>query len=174
LKKVFFFAFILLSLFVWSACSRNEQGTTTEHRPEVGSAAPDFTLKDLRGREVRLSSYRGHVVLVDFWATWCPPCKATIPELISVEERYGDKGVIVLGVSIDEGRDVSAKLSAFSREHNMNYPVLIGTDAVEDSYDITSIPTMLLVDKEGKIRDLYRGYRENFQKVVSAEIEKLL
>jgi thiol-disulfide isomerase/thioredoxin len=174
LETVFFCLLILFSVFSWSACSRNEHGTPEGQRPEVGGIAPDFTLKDLRGHDVKLSEYRGHVVLLDFWATWCPPCQETIPELVSVEKKYKNKGIVVLGISIDEGRDIATKLSAFSKEHEMNYPILLGSDAVEETYNIRSIPTMLLVDREGKVRELYMGYMENFQDIVSAEIDKLI
>jgi cytochrome c biogenesis protein CcmG/thiol:disulfide interchange protein DsbE len=159
---------------VGSACSRNERDTATGQPPEVGSTAPDFSLKDLNGRRVNLSDYRGHVVIIDFWATWCPPCQATIPELVSIEDTYRKQGLVVLGISLDEGSDVERTLAAFSKDHRMNYSVLLGTDAVEDRYNIRSIPTLFLVGKTGKIKELYRGYTDNFRENISAEIDKLL
>jgi cytochrome c biogenesis protein CcmG/thiol:disulfide interchange protein DsbE len=173
LKKKFFWLLILLCAFT-VACSRNNQVSPSGQRPEVGAIAPDFTLKDLKGRDVSLSEYRGHVVILDFWATWCPPCNETIPELVSVEEKYGGKGVVVLGIAIDDGRSDATMLSAFSKEHRMNYPILLGSDAIEGIYNIRSIPTLFLVDKKGKIQNLYMGYRENFRDIISAEIDKLI
>jgi cytochrome c biogenesis protein CcmG/thiol:disulfide interchange protein DsbE len=174
LKKIFFLPLILFFALTWSACSRNEQTPAAWQRPEVGGIAPDFSLKTLNGRNVNLSDFKGHVVVLDFWATWCPPCQATIPELVSVEDKYRDKGVVVLGIAIDDGRNIAAKLSAFSKEHKMNYSILLGSDAIEDRYDIRSIPTMFLIDKSGKIRDLYMGYTEDFQRTISAEIDRLI
>jgi cytochrome c biogenesis protein CcmG/thiol:disulfide interchange protein DsbE len=174
LKKTFFLLLILLYAVALVACSRNDQVSRAGQQPEVGEIAPDFTLKDLRGRNVSLSEYRGHVVILDFWATWCPPCNETIPELVSLEEKYGGKGVVVLGIAIDDGHSNAATLSAFSKEHKMNYSVLLGSDAVEGIYNIRSIPTLFLLDRKGKIQHLYMGYMENFQEIISAEIDKLI
>jgi cytochrome c biogenesis protein CcmG/thiol:disulfide interchange protein DsbE len=174
LKRIFFGLLIVFVVLPWAACSRNEHAAPAGQRPEIGTIAPDFSLKDLKGRNVSLSHYKGHVVLLDFWATWCPPCQATIPELVSVEQKYRGKGVVVLGIAIDDGGDVAMRLSAFSKDHGMNYPVLLGSDAIEDRYNIRSIPTMFLIDKSGKIQDLYMGYTEDFQKTISAEIDRLI
>ncbi len=173
MKRFFLCALILSSFFTWAACSRQEPAAPAGQRTGVGKPAPDFKLKDLNGRYVRLSDYRGHVVLIDFWATWCPPCQATIPELVSVEKKYRDKGIVVLGISVDEGAD-AAKLAAFSKEHKMNYPVLLGSEAVQDVYNVRGIPMIVLVGKEGKIQERYMGYMANFQQIVSAEINRLI
>jgi cytochrome c biogenesis protein CcmG/thiol:disulfide interchange protein DsbE len=174
LKKTFFLLLILLCAFASLACSRSDQGPRAGQRPEVGGIAPDFTLRDLKGRNVSLSEYRGHVVVLDFWASWCPPCNETIPELVSVQNKYGGKGVVVLGIAIDDSRSDATTLLAFSKEHRMNYAILIGSDAVEGIYKIRSIPTLFLVDKKGKIQGLYMGYMENFRDIISAEIDKLI
>jgi cytochrome c biogenesis protein CcmG/thiol:disulfide interchange protein DsbE len=174
LIKTFFWLLILLCAFVPVACSRGGQGSHAGQRPVVGDIAPDFTLKDLKGRNVSLLDYRGHVVILDFWASWCPPCNKTIPELVFVQNKYGEKGVVVLGIAIDDGRSDASALFAFSKEHRMNYPILIGSDGVEGIYEIRSIPTLFLVDQKGKIQDLYMGYMENFRNIISAEIDKLI
>jgi peroxiredoxin len=174
LKKTFFWLLILLFAVALVACSRNDQVSRTGQQPEVGGMAPDFTLKDLNGRSVSLSEYRGNVVILDFWASWCPPCNETIPELVSLKEKYGGKGVVVLGIAIDDGQSDVTTLSAFSKEHKMNYTILLGSDAVEGIYNVRSIPALFLVDRKGKIRGFYLGYMENLQEIISAEIDKLI
>ncbi len=164
----------MISAVAWCSCSRrNETGPTSEKKAEVGAAAPDFSLKDLQGRDVSLSSFRGHVVLLDFWATWCPPCMASVPELIALEKKYKDEGLVVLAVSLDEGGDVTSKLSAFSRDHALNYTILLSNENVERMYNVGSIPTMYVIGKDGTIRNLHLGYMENLQEIVSKEIDKL-
>ncbi len=164
----------MFSAVSWCACGRTQSGPADGKRSEVGSLAPDFTLKDLQGRDVRLSGYRGRVVLLDFWATWCPPCKATVPELVALEHKYGGKGLVVLAVSLDDGSNTAAKLSAFSREHAINYTVLLGNEDVEKKYNIDSIPAMYVIGRDGRILNLHMGYMENLQGIVSSEIDRLI
>src|SRR6202007_690269 len=105
-----------------------------------GKPAPDFTLKDLDGKNVELSQYRGKVVLVNFWATWCEPCRVEIPWLIEMQQKYGAKGFTVLGIAMDdEGRSVVAPFVQKERfevaggdKAQMNYPIVIGNDAAAD------------------------------------------
>ncbi len=175
MKKTFIVFIIAVSLLAWCSCSRrNESGPTSGKKSEVGAAAPDFTLRDLHGGNVSLSSYRGHVVLLDFWATWCPPCVASVPELIALEKKYKDRGLVVLAVSLDEGGDAPAKLSAFSRDHSINYTVLLTNEDVENMYNVGSIPTMYVIGRDGTIRSTHMGYMENLQDIVSKEIDKLI
>jgi cytochrome c biogenesis protein CcmG, thiol:disulfide interchange protein DsbE len=138
---------------------------------QTAGTAPDFALKDIEGKNVQLSQYKGKLVVVEFWATWCPPCKATIPELIAVQEKYGNKGLVVLGVSIDEGDDLRSKLAAFSKEHKINYPVLLGNEEVSKAYGVMSIPETVLVGKDQKIISAYKGYVDNLENLISQRIE---
>ena len=93
----------------------------------------DFTVTDMNGASVKLSSFKGKVILLDFWATWCPPCKAEIPGFVELQEAYRDKGLQVVGVSVDDTPD---KLKPFASEYKMNYPVLVGLerDDLQDAY----------------------------------------
>ena len=119
-------------------------------------AAPDFELKDSMGRTVKLSEYRGKVVLLNFWATWCGPCKIEIPWFVEFEQKFKDKGFAVLGVSMDEeGWDV---VKPYLGQANVNYRVLLGTDSVAQLYGgVDSLPTSFMIDKDGRIASVHVG-----------------
>jgi len=156
------------------SCSRGGNGGKKSSLAQTAGTAPDFVLKDIGGKNVQLSQYRGKMVVVEFWATWCPPCKATIPGLIAVQEKYAGEGLIVLGISIDEGDDLRSKLSAFSKEHKINYPVLLGSEEVSGAYGVMSIPATFLVGKDQKIISAYKGYVDDLENIMSQQIDKNL
>lgn len=135
--------------------------------------APGFTLMSVEGGEVSLSDYEGQVVLLDFWDTWCPPCRRSIPDLIKLQETYGDRGFTVLGIAFgNEGRQ---KVVDFAEEYEINYPVVVmGQDrALARQYGgIQSIPTMFMVDREGRVRAMHVGYRG--KELFVRQIEALL
>ena len=116
----------------------------------VGSVAPDFTLSTVAGKRVKLSDYRGKAVLLNFWATWCAPCKVEIPWFMDLEKEYGSQGLVVVGVAMDDdGKDTIAK---FSKDMKIDYTVVIGTDEVADQYGgVAGLPTTFYVDRTGKI-----------------------
>jgi peroxiredoxin len=130
--------------------------------------APDFALKDADGKTVRLKDYRGKVVLLDFWATWCPPCRLEIPWLIDLERKNKDRGFEVLGVSMDdEGFEV---VKPFMKEVGMNYRVVIGNDSTAEMYgNVESLPETFLIDREGKIAAIHVGLasRKEFEDEVA-------
>ncbi len=173
MKRVFLLA-ILICLTGFIACSRTGTETAKERPARQGESAPDFVLKDISGKEVTLSQFRGKVILLEFWATWCPPCRAAVPELNSVQEKYSGKGLVVLGVSLDEGENLPAKLSSFSKEFKVNYRLLIGDEKTEAAYNVRSIPMTFLIDRQGKIVASYMGYVDNLPSVVSEQMEKAI
>ena len=120
--------------------------------------APDFTLKDANGHTVRLSDYRGKVVLLDFWATWCGPCKIEIPWFQEFERQYKDKGFAVIGVAMDEeGWNV---VKPFAQHMSINYRVVVGDDTIGDLYangGIDALPTTFLIDRGGRIASTHVG-----------------
>ena len=112
--------------------------------------APNFELPTLDGRRVKLSDYRGQAVLLNFWATWCQPCKIEMPWFVDLQKQYGKDGLTVLGVAMDDTE--SAKIAEFAHELGVNYPVLLGTDQVSDEYgDVRSLPTTFYIDRNGTI-----------------------
>jgi cytochrome c biogenesis protein CcmG/thiol:disulfide interchange protein DsbE len=112
--------------------------------------APDFELSSLDGRRVKLSDFRGQAVLLNFWATWCPPCKIEMPWFVDIQKQYGKDGLVVLGVAMDDAE--SAKIAEFAHDVGVNYPVLLGTDQVSDDYgDVRSLPTTFYIDRNGNI-----------------------
>jgi cytochrome c biogenesis protein CcmG/thiol:disulfide interchange protein DsbE len=112
--------------------------------------APNFELPTLDGRRVKLSDYRGQAVLLNFWATWCQPCKIEMPWFVDLQKEYGKDGLVVLGVAMDDTE--SAKIAEFAHNVGVNYPVLLGTDQVSDDYgDVRSLPTTFYIDRNGTI-----------------------
>jgi peroxiredoxin len=119
-------------------------------------AAPDFTLKDVDGKTVHISDYKGKVVLLDFWATWCAPCKIEIPWFMEFEQQYKDKGFAVLGVSMDD--DGWTVVKPYLQQMKINYRVVLGNDKVGEAYGgVDSLPTTFLIDREGRIAGTHIG-----------------
>lgn len=155
------------------ACSHSPSSVEASVKADKDrKSAPDFTLKDSNGTAVKLSDYKGKVVVLDFWATWCGPCKVEIPWFIEFEKTYKDQGFAVLGVSMDEEGWTAVK--PYINERKMNYRVLLGNDQVGQLYGgVDSLPTTFLIDRSGKIAKVHVGLetgKEGFQN----EILKLL
>lgn len=130
----------------------------------------DFTLNSLDGEEYTLSKLKGKVIIVDFWATWCPPCRREVPHLVSFYEKYRDKGLIILGVSAEERQT----LEAFRKENNVNYPILLGNNEVFQRFGVRSIPHTLFIDKKGNVRKTQIGYSDDFLPEFESLIETLI
>ena len=151
-SKIWVFASLILFLFLYGC----------EKEVEALQAAPDFTLKDLNGDNVSLKKYRGKIVLLDFWATWCPPCRLSIPELVELQKKYRGEGVVVLGISMDDPEMFPDKyILAFKEAFKMNYTILRADQKVAMDYFGTAnmaIPTLFVINREGKLTDKIVGY----------------
>lgn len=125
-----------------------------------GAIAPEFELKlvDGHGKTMKLSDLRGKAVLVNFWATWCGPCKEEMPWLVELQQRYGSQGLQVVGVAMDDDSGAEKTISDFSRKMKVNYPILQGTEKVADLYGgIDGLPSSFFVDRSGKVVDHVLG-----------------
>jgi peroxiredoxin len=163
--RIFVITSIIL-LFLFHGC---------EKKVDAWQTAPEFSLKDLSGNMVSLKQYRGYIVLLDFWATWCPPCRQSIPELVDLQEKYRDKGVVILGISMDNPLQFSTRyLRAFKEKFKINYKILRVNRQVALDYFGTqnmAIPTMFVINREGKIVDKHVGFRPG---AVEKSIKKLI
>jgi peroxiredoxin len=138
----------------------------------AGQAAPDFVLKSASGENLRLSEYRGDVVMINFWATWCGPCRQEMPLLDELQSRYNRVGFNLLGVNID---DDSRKAMQMVKELGVSFPVLFDeTKEVSELYDVKVMPTTILVDREGTVRHIHHGYKPGYEDKYLTEIRSLL
>ena len=131
--------------------------------------APDFTLKDLDGHDVRLTDFRGQVVMVNFWATWCPPCRAEIPDFIELQSQLGPKGLQIIGISLDD--EGAAKVAPFASQNRINYTMLVLGNGVANAFGVVEgIPTTYLLDRQGRIAERRVGVarREHWQQVIGS------
>lgn len=125
------------------SCNRSSQ------RAKEHPVAPDFSLPQLDGKPLALSSFRGKVVLLDFWATWCVPCREEIPRLVELQNKYGEKGLQIVGISMDDSPD---PVRTFYPQFKMNYPVVMGTAKTGEQYGgVLGLPIAFLIDREGRI-----------------------
>ena len=132
-----------------------ETGTPATGRPVAGSRAPDFTLTDLDGNTVRLSDLLGKVVFLNFWATWCSPCRAEMPDIEALHRKYRDRGVVVLGVDL---RESESTVRTYLERGGYTWTFLIDTTGrVASAYRVSAIPTSFFIDREGVIRAVVIG-----------------
>ena len=172
---------VLACALLWTGCSdlspvKPAAKVSAEHSPaaqfslndSVGHAMPEFKLKDADGQTVRPADYKGKVVLLDFWATWCGPCKIEIPWFMEFERQFKDQGFAVVGVSMDE--DGWTAIKPYVQNMKMNYRVLLGDDDVSTAYGgLDSLPTTLLIDRQGKIASVHVGVslgKEEFKNAI--------
>ncbi len=189
MKKHLISFIVLAAAVTLLGCNRNVS-TTNENQNDVSLAnnspaelssssassqpdnqkAPAFTLKDVNGKKVSLSSFKGKVVIVDFWATWCPPWRKSIPDLIDLQKKYKNK-IAVIGISVD--MDTKADVAPFVKKNKINYKILYATpEVVQDYGNIDAIPTSFLIDQDGNIVTQHVGLTP--KETYIDEINKLL
>ncbi|MBI1740745.1 MAG: TlpA family protein disulfide reductase [Acidobacteriales bacterium] len=169
MKRTIFILVVAALLVAWLVLRR----PPAAHRGGVGELlrpAPDFSLTDLSGAKLILSGYRGKVVLLDFWATWCDPCKTEIPHFIEMQNRYGRQGFQVIGISMDDDEKL---VREFQQQFKMNYPVAMGNADLAGQYGgILGLPITFVLDRQGRITARHIGATD--ASVFEAEIRKLL
>jgi len=158
-----------------AGCKSNAAGSAAK---DNAKAAPDVTFKDLQGKDVALASLRGKVVVVNFWATWCEPCRVEIPWLIEFQQKYESKGFTMLGVAMDdEGKSVvepfvqKTQFDVNGRAMTMNYPIVLGNDDLASKFGgLIGMPTSIVISRDGKITKRFIGLadREQLEKEINA------
>ncbi len=137
-----------------------------------GALAPDFTLRTLGGPNLRLQEQRGRVVLVNFWATWCAPCRQEMPHLSKLYDKYGSSGFVLLGVNVDDDTKNAVDLAT---KLGLKFPVSLDSDKkVSKLYDLSAMPSTVLIDREGRVRFVHRGYRDGYENTYDQQIRGLL
>ncbi len=157
--KILSLSFLMcLSFCVWSA--------------EMNQPAPDFTLKSMTGENVKLSELRGNVVMINFWASWCGPCRQEMPLLDDFYKKYNKLGFVLLGVNVEED---SSKAANYLKEVPVSFPILYdNTNKVSKMYDIDAMPSTVLVDRNGNMRFLHRGYKPGDENEYKKLMKKLM
>lgn len=154
-----------VALLVWASHRRSSAPRQPNLRP-----APDFSLTDLSGHPLTLAANRGKVVILDFWATWCEPCKTEIPHFIDMQNRYAGQGLQVIGISMD---DDEKPVREFQQQFKMNYVVAMGSARLAQSYGgILGLPITFVIDRQGRIYKRHIGQTE--PSVIEGEVRKLL
>ncbi len=134
--------------------------------------APDFTLKSLTGENLRLSEFRGQVVLLNFWASWCGPCRQEMPLLNDIQKKYSPLGFSVLGINVDLK---SEKAFRYLKDTPVIFPVLFDPDSkVSELYSVSAMPSTALIDKDGKVRFIHAGYKPGDEEIYRNKIKELL
>lgn len=160
MKNLFILAIIVCLLLGCGSSTKPAQITTNYN----------FTLESNQGNKITLSDLKGKVVILDFWATWCPPCKAAIPKLIELYNKYQNQGVLVIGIALDD-KDKVIKLV---QEMGINYPVLFDDKVTSKNYEIQSIPTLFVIDQKGKQVHKEIGFSEEGFKTIEEKVNELL
>jgi len=164
-KRVVFVFMILLLTTAILGCQKTRESNDPETRlsdttnnvktKNTNNLAPDFTLKLTDGKDIKLSDHKGKIIIIDFWATWCPPCRRGIPDLVEIQKKY-QKDVLIIGISLDN--ETKPDVVPFIKQYGINYPVVYGTMEVIKAYgNIQAIPTSFVVDQSGQIVDKHIG-----------------
>jgi peroxiredoxin len=140
--------------------------------PRSGQTAPDFKVSTTSGQQVSLENYRGRVLILDFFATWCQPCRASIPHLNEMNRKYGAQGLYVLGMSADE--DGEKVVKAFAEHHRITYPVALAGESTLVDFGVRSVPVMFVIDKKGRVAEVFRGFTDDVARSTEQLIKKLL
>jgi peroxiredoxin len=158
MKHIVFFLLVLATPLSYSAVD--------------SGPATNFTLKSATGENIRLSEYRGQVVLLNFWASWCGPCRQEMPKLDDLHQKYESLGFTVFGVNVEQDRKMADKIL---KDIPVTFPVLFDDEnGVSDQYDVDAMPLTLLIDRDGEIRYMHRGYQPGYEDEYEKQIRTLI
>jgi thiol-disulfide isomerase/thioredoxin len=162
----------VVSLLAAASCQRAPKGVIN-----VGDTAPDYLLTDLRDEKFSMSEYKGSVVLLEFWTTWCPTCRDSVPYLNSLNRDYSGRGLVLMSINLDEGVDrdqaVRQDVRLFAAKHNVGYRVLFNDVLTERIYDVNVLPTLFLIDRKQRIVKRYAGINPRLLNDIKSEMERL-
>ncbi len=154
-KSVLLVVVIILVFGIYRVGWRSSRPAKGGPPAAVHSVAPGFSLQDLNGQTLDLANYRGKVVLLDFWATWCTPCRGEVPHFVEFQDKYRDQGLQVIGISMDDG---PKPVREFYQQFKMNYPVALGNEKVADAYGgVLGLPVTFLIGRDGRVAAKYVG-----------------
>lgn len=140
--------------------------------PRPGQAAPNFAGTTTSGQAVSLATYRGHVLVVDFFATWCQPCRVSIPHLVEMNRLYAGQGLRLLGMSVDE--DGERPVRDFAGAFHINYPLAMADESIRDDFGVRSVPILFVIDKKGRVAEVFRGFNEEIRRSLEQTVKRLL
>ena len=148
----------VVALMLYFGYHQARKRAASAPRIAQSTIAPDFSLESLDGKTLRLSDFRGKAVLLNFWATWCGPCKIEMPWFVDLQKQYGSQGLQIVGVAMDDGS--KEDIAKFAKDMGVNYPILIGKESVGDQYGgVPALPESFLIARDGKIVDKIIGLR---------------
>lgn len=154
---------VLILGMIAVACGSREQAKQSD--------TTDFTLYSIDGVEYTLSEFKGQVVIIDFWATWCPPCRNSIPVFIKLYQKYHEQGFTILGISLDNDEQ---DLRDYSKQMKIPYPVLIGNKEIAKTYQVSGIPKTIFLDKQGTVRKTQVGFAPELEAQFDQFVDSLL
>ena len=166
MKQLTLFKFLLVMLMAFSFSVAQAKSV------KVSGKAPNFTLKSLSGKNVKLSEYRGQVVMINFWASWCAPCRQEMPLLENIYKKYKRLGFTLLGVNVEQDSSAAKK---WLKDVTTSFPILLdSTNKVSKLYNVSAMPTTVLIDRSGNMRFLHKGYKPGYENDYKREVKKLI
>ncbi len=140
--------------------------------PRIGHPSPNFKVISMSGQTITQENYRGHVLILDFFATWCQSCRQSITHLVEMNRKYGKQGLHILGMSADENGERAVK--SFTDEFRVDYPLALAGDSTTADFGVRSVPVLYVIDKKGNIAEIYRGHSSEMERSLESSIKRLL